>query len=639
MADLSLRIKADFDEASRQFKALADSSDSTRKKIEKYLEGFSSESVDKFIDRQRLAGAAVTAVKGDVAAMEAQSAAYGREIERLIKSGLDPESEAIQRLAREQQTLKEKVEAAKKAQEAHEAVMKNVEKAAKACAAAFVAGVAALGAMTQKTAEAGDQYAKTARLIGITAEELQELQYAAKMSGVENLEESLKKLNKSVADVKKGTGSLTAALKDSNPELLNQIKNAGNNERAFNLLMDAIGKAPDEFSRAELAQAAFGKSGQSMILMAQNGAEGLANLREEARKYGLISNEAAENSEKYIDAQTRLKKALDGVRNNLTENLLPSVTAVVNRAAEFIANIKDWDSIIRRAAIALGVITAALTGFLIASKVAAAIKMVTAAMQGLNAAMSANIIGAIAAIILTVVIPALIYLYKNWDMVKTYIDQGVARLEYAFKWFGSVIKEKLLVAFAAIKAAGATLVDFIYGNIIRGVGKMLEIMGKLPFVGEMFDKASAAVGRLGSAMGDMAAQARANVAETIKSAREEQQATEQVLKEKLAAVDAEAQARREAIAARKSEAEKEMEEDVEREREKQAQITAVVIGTLKERLAAVKLNENQAQNERISEVESFLKQRAGLEGGDWERQKQFIQEQKDYLIENVAKTA
>ena len=62
MAELSLLIKADFEEASKQFKELADTSEATREKIEKYTEKFKSE-----------------------------------EIERLIKAGLDPQSKAVKK--------------------------------------------------------------------------------------------------------------------------------------------------------------------------------------------------------------------------------------------------------------------------------------------------------------------------------------------------------------------------------------------------------------------------------------------------------------------------------------------------------------------------------------------------------------
>jgi len=75
MADLTLKIKADFDEASRQFSQLGSESAEARAKIDKFTEAFKEESTDRFIAKQRLAGIAITATSGDIAAMISQQKA------------------------------------------------------------------------------------------------------------------------------------------------------------------------------------------------------------------------------------------------------------------------------------------------------------------------------------------------------------------------------------------------------------------------------------------------------------------------------------------------------------------------------------------------------------------------------------
>jgi len=558
VADLSIKINADFDKASDQFKKLGEESQFTADKIEKFSKSFKEEGVKQFIDKQNLLAVAVGSTQGELASLTTQQGAYKKEIERLIKSGLDPNSEAIETLRDKYTELSVKIEETNRIQEMQIKLTKAAQTAAVACYAAIGAGIAAIGAMTQKTAEMGDQYAKTARTVGMTAETFQELDYAAKQSGVKDITSHLKKLNTTVADVKSGTGTLTKYLKDNDKQLLSQIQNVNSNEEAFSLMMDAIKRAPDEFTRAQLATAAFGRSGQELVRMAEKGSIGIAELREEARKYGVISDESARQSELYMEAQTRLKTALTGVQTELTSKLLPGMTDVISKVADFIANFDDWERVITIAGYALAGLTAGLTAFLIITKGAAAIQVVVTAFKALNAAIAANPIGAIAVVITAVLIPALIYLYRNWDMVQTYLSQGIARLEYAFKWLGSVIKEKLLVAFAVIKAAGATLVDFIYGNIIRGIGKMIELMGVLPFVGEKFKTAAQAVSGLGNAIGDVATEARNSIGETMEAAKAEQKATEETLKAKLAATDAAALARREELNTKKQESDEEV---------------------------------------------------------------------------------
>jgi hypothetical protein len=526
--------------------------------------------------------------------------------------------------------------------------MKSAEKAALGLVAALGAGVAAVGVATQKTAEAGDKIAKTSRLVGMTAEAFQDLDYAAKMSGVTGLDSSLIKLH-TVGDVKSGTGSLTTYLKDNDRQLLNQLKNVSSNEEAFNLLIDAIGKAPDEFSKAELAQVAFGNAGKDMILMANDGADSIHDLREEARKYGVISNDAADASEAYLDAQTRLQTALNGVTIGLTTGLMPGLTGAITKVADFIASINDWESILTRAGYALVGVTAGLAAFLVVSKGAAVINGIATAFKALTAAIAANPFGAIAVVVTAVLIPALIALYRNWDTVQTYLQQGLARLQYAFKWLGSVIEEGLVVAFNSVKAAGASLLDFIIGNILRGVGTMLEVMGKLPFVGDLFSAASDKVNSLGDAIENMAEETKKASAEAIQAAHEKQNATQAELKNTLASVDAEARARRAAIEEQKN-LNEELNEEQQRLNEEQRRLNEeavqneadkiekieeeeVHVATLAEKLKVISFNEQQTQNQQIEQFQQFLEQRMELEKVKDEEKIEWVKEQRALVLE------
>ena len=548
MADLSLKIRADFDAAHAAFEKLQAESEAAGKSLGKFTKEFPEKAVDQFIAKQNRAGAAIMAAKGEVEALEAKHKAYRSEIERLIKSGLDPESTAVIKLQKEYDTLGKELEKEKNKKKLLENSAKAAGTALKALTAATAAATVAIGAMVQTTAKAGDTAAKTARIVGTSAESWQELSYAANMSGVETglLQSSMQKLNKSMGDLKNGTGSLSKYLGNNNQELLKSLQSANGTEEAFMLLMDAIKKTPDEFTRAQLAQEAFGKAGQDLILMAENGTDGLKALREEAQKYGIISNDSAAASEAFLDAQQRAQTALAGVKTAFSEKLLPSLTGVINKFAdgvvkitEFIQGIKDLPGILEKIAWAIGIVTVALGTLIIIDKI-------SKAMAALNAIMLANPFALIAAAIAAVVV-GLIALYQNWDVVQTYLQQGVARLEFAFKWFANIIKEKLLIEFSIIKAAGATLIDFIYGNIIRSVGKMLDVMGKLPFVGELFNKAADTVNGLGNAMKDMASDARGAVGETIEAAKEEQRELTEILRQKIEDTDAAARARRDEI--------------------------------------------------------------------------------------------
>ena len=197
-----------------------------------------------------------------------------------------------------------------------------------------VAGIAALG----------DEIDTTSKRLGVSAQYLQELEFAAKRQNISNetLIGSLEKLNKNVGDLKNGSGSLFSKLKTGNPTLLRQLKHVKNNEQAFNLLIHAIDKLPNQMQKASLAQAAFGKSGQGILNLIQDGPEGLKALREEARKFGgILSDEVIQAAAKFDDANDNMQASIFGLKVTLGSALMPIVTDYMVRLTEWITNNRE----------------------------------------------------------------------------------------------------------------------------------------------------------------------------------------------------------------------------------------------------------------------------------------------------------
>lgn len=208
------------------------------------------------------------------------------------------------------------------------------------------AGVLAAGFAIKKTfdmasgvAAVGDEAAKTSRMMGLSAEALQEFRFAADRQGVSNsmLDKSFIALQKRVGELKLGTGSLYSFLnKTGNQALIKQLKTANSTEEAFTILQKAINGIEDPTQKAAFAAAAFSRSGVEMLKFLDAGEMGIKGLREEARKYGgVISNDAAKASEDFIDAQTNMNFALDGLKATIGVALMPKVK-------EIIEGISDW---------------------------------------------------------------------------------------------------------------------------------------------------------------------------------------------------------------------------------------------------------------------------------------------------------
>ena len=264
------------------------------------------------------------------------------EMERLIRSGLSPQSEEVQRLTREHNNLERRVEASRKAQERKTKAVQAAKTALKAATVAVAGFATGMVALATRNANLAAGFENSARVVGMTTETFQELDYAMRMSGIQNGEYMLNRLNRSVIDVRNETGTLTKFLKENYHGLLEQLQGVENNEQAFSLMMDAISRAPNEFAATELAMAAFGRNGAQMVLAANQGADGINALREEARQLGIVSNENARAAMQFNDAMYRLRTAVQGIAQELTSQLLPAMTNIVIRATNAIQRFGEF---------------------------------------------------------------------------------------------------------------------------------------------------------------------------------------------------------------------------------------------------------------------------------------------------------
>lgn len=208
-------------------------------------------------------------------------------------------------------------------------------------AAGVVAGAASL--VVKRFIDAGDELGEFSARVGVGVEALQELRFAAERSGVsvEEFDQSLSTLNKGLGQMKAGTGKLNAFLGKVSPTLQKQMRGARNTGEAFDIMVAALAKVSDPARRAALASAAFGSAGGKMALMAQNGAEGLAKLREEARKYGIISQEEADAAGAADDAMINLKHSMVGVGNVIGSKVIPILIPLIQRLTEWIVQNRE----------------------------------------------------------------------------------------------------------------------------------------------------------------------------------------------------------------------------------------------------------------------------------------------------------
>lgn len=201
-------------------------------------------------------------------------------------------------------------------------------------------------------AELGNQALKTSKMLGLSTDAFQELTYVAKLSDIapEQLTNGLGKLNKNIGELKVNSGSLHTTLRAIAPTLQNvglghlmkDLQHVQNTDQAFTMIIGAIDKMPNSFKKAQLAQAAFGRGGIDMLKMLHEGPEGIARLREEARKYGgIIGGDAAASSEEFLDSQKKLGFAWQGLTNTLGAALIPKMQQLTEGATNWIMNNRE----------------------------------------------------------------------------------------------------------------------------------------------------------------------------------------------------------------------------------------------------------------------------------------------------------
>lgn len=259
-------------------------------------------------------------------------------------------------------------------------VMKKAGVAAAAVGAAAVAAAAGIFKLADGMAEAGDQFAKDAKRLGLSAEAVQELGFAARRSGVEaeQLKVGLRTMGKQITEaVTKRSGEGADALKMLGVSLDDAGIQSGDTETMLARLATEFQTLPDGPEKAAVAMKIFGRAGGEMVPLLNEGAEGIQALRDEARDLGgVMSNEAAAASEEFKDAQENLKTTLTGVRNDAIGPLLPHITEAMEGFGAWARESEDLEIILEQG------------GKVMVDTVIPAIKGVTAALSAMVTAIT-----------------------------------------------------------------------------------------------------------------------------------------------------------------------------------------------------------------------------------------------------------
>lgn len=177
---------------------------------------------------------------------------------------------------------------------------------------------------TREAIAFGDAIAKTASKVGVSVEELQELRFAAKQSGVDirQLDMGIQRFARRMGEAAQGTGELLKTTQALGIE----FKNAdGTNKSTVELLEQyakAIGRAETQQEKLRLAFKAFDSEGAALVNLLADGGEEMEALREQARELGLVM------SENLTTIATELNDEIGILSESLKNNLYSALIKV-----------------------------------------------------------------------------------------------------------------------------------------------------------------------------------------------------------------------------------------------------------------------------------------------------------------------
>ena len=183
-----------------------------------------------------------------------------------------------------------------------------------------------------------DQLGEMSEKIGVPVKELSRLAYAAQVTGVplETLEKSLVQLSKGMVEAADG-GKAAETFKKLGVDVLDASGKMRSSEAVLQDLSDRFKEMPDGAQKTALAMEMFGKSGADMLLMLNNGGDGLRTLTEEAKKMGLeITEEQAKSAGKFNENLDKLGTLAKGLGVKLAAALAPALEGITNWLIEFV---------------------------------------------------------------------------------------------------------------------------------------------------------------------------------------------------------------------------------------------------------------------------------------------------------------
>ncbi|WP_422487402.1 hypothetical protein, partial [Gudongella sp. DL1XJH-153] len=185
--------------------------------------------------------------------------------------------------------------------------------------------------MANDAAAAGDEIDKASQRIGLSRKGYQEWDYVLSQNGasISSLDNGMKKLNNTVDDAINGSSSATEKFQRlgiSMSDLQGKTR-----EEVFEMTIKGLQGISDEGEKAAIANDLLGSASVELGALLNQTAESTDALKNKASELGLVmSDESVDAAVNYTDAMDNLTRSFAGVKNNITSQLLPGFTMILD---------------------------------------------------------------------------------------------------------------------------------------------------------------------------------------------------------------------------------------------------------------------------------------------------------------------
>jgi len=199
-----------------------------------------------------------------------------------------------------------------------------------------VAGIGGFGYMIKSQLATIDSTAKLSDRLGMTTEALIAMQHGAGIAGVqqETLNKSLEIFSRRLGEVDMGVGQAKYALDKlglSYTELIGKSP-----DEAIGIVADQINTLSTQAEKAAAANYLFGRSGQQLLNLFEQGSAGIEQFRLETERLGLsFSRIDAAKIEAANDSLTRTKAVFTGLFRSATIEIAPYIEAASNSFVDY----------------------------------------------------------------------------------------------------------------------------------------------------------------------------------------------------------------------------------------------------------------------------------------------------------------